>query len=1280
MDFSKLEMEDETLRQKGIKTKGLTIVMIFVLIAVLFVGVPMNTIAETWTETTTEDFNEGETAFVDIENGTLQLARGLNRLWYGLGEGSSDYFGRSVSNAGDVNGDGFDDIIIGAPGTAVSSIGEAYVYHGSAKGPSSTPEWSDTGEASGDHFGRSVAGAGDVNGDGYDDIIVGAPDNDDGGSSAGKAYVYFGSANGLSITPDWSDIGKDVEENFSFSVSGAGDVNNDGYDDIIIGAYDNDSIPSNVGAAYVYYGSSSGPSTSPSWSELGEAAGDEFGYSVASAGDVDADGYDDIIIGAYLNDDAGSDAGEAYVYFGNSFGLSSFPGWSDQGESIGDHFGQSVSVAGDVNGDRYDDIIIGAPTNDEGGNLAGEAYVYFGSSTVPSATPDWSDQGEDTVNYFGTSTDGAGDVNGDGYDDIIIGAYRNDEGGIWAGKAYVYFSSSTGPSATSDWSELGEAQINYFGFSVSGASDVNGDGYDDIIIGAYENDDGGNSAGKAYLYGVPTDSIIQNWYDEGEDNDNRYGYSTASAGDVNGDGYEDVIVGAYRNDDGVNSWAGEAYVYHGSSTSLLGSPDWSDRGEAAGDRFGMSVASAGDVNGDGYDDVIIGAYGNDDNGSMAGEAYVYFGSASGLSAIPDWSHRGVDPGDNYGRNVAGVGDVNGDGYDDIIVGAHGNTSLGTETGSAYVYYGSSSGPSAIPDWADTGEAANNRFGYPVEGAGDVNDDGYDDIIIGAYLNDDIGANAGEAYVYYGSSTGLSASPDWSDQGEAATDEFGRAVAGAGDVNGDEYDDIIVGAYYNNSGGPDAGKVYVYFGSAIGPSTTPDWYDQGEATDDYFGRSAAGTGDVNDDGYDDIIIGAYGNDDAGSAAGKAYVYYGSSIGPSTTPDWSNTGEAPNDYFGFSVAGAGDVNGDEYDDIIVGAYGNGDGGIGAGKAYVFTPAQYAERGRFISDTFSVEGNEYFKWTSIEWRLGTQPDDTNIEFQIANNNVGSTWNFVGPDGTANTFFTNHQGQEIAINQAGRFIKVKIYLSTSFASKTPTITDFSINYVYVEPPKVEITSPNGGEDWMKGDYYPITWSAAGELDSSAISLYYTINNGATWYTIEENIPNNGYYNWTVPNIDTPSALIKVTVTDNYDNTASDTSDASFAIDPPPMRPGPGTNQDIIDNVDDTEPMDNTESPINQELIDEISEDSQTGNTGARSSNDPNSSYLPWIILLSIFFVISIILNSLIIYKRNRNRKQMSESILSKTQIPNINKIRQKKLSNKISQNNSKLMKAKSNTNKTRR
>ena len=808
------------------------------------------------------------------------------------GEAAGDRFGYSVSGAGDVNNDGYDDLIVGAYRNEEGGYraGRAYVYSGQA----GNLLYTFTGEADSDWFGWSVSGAGDVNNDGHDDLIVGAYGNDSGDDSAGRAYVYSGKTGDTFYTFTGDSLG----DWFGFSVSGAGDVNNDGYDDVIVGARKNDAGGHCAGRAYVY----SGETGALLYTFTGEADNDVFGSSVSGGGDVNNDGYDDLIVGAHLNDAGGINAGRAYVYSGQTGGLL----YTFTGESVNDEFGYSVSGAGDVNSDGYADLIVGARYNNAGGDSAGRAYVYSGQT----GNLLYTFTGEAAGNRFGISVSGAGDVNDDGHDDLIVGAHKNDTGGSSAGRAYVY----SGQTGKLIYIFTGQTGGDWFGVSVSGAGDTDGDGNDDLIVGAYGNDTGGSDAGRAYVFASQELCAYGKLYIfEGDAADDKLGRWVSGAGDVDNDGYDDLIVGAPWNDAGGTD-AGRAYVYSGQNGNTL----YTFTGEAIDDLLGYSVSGAGDVDNDGYDDLIVGAYRNDAGGYDAGRAYVYSGQTGDLL----WTFTGESTGDYFGISVSGAGDVNGDGYADLIVGASWNDAGGNCAGRAYVY----SGQTGNLLYTFTGEAVMNHFGGRVSGAGDVNNDGYADLIVGAHNNDAGGTYAGRAYVYSGQTGNLL----YTFTGEAAYDELGISVSGAGDVNADEYDDLIVGACLNDAGGVDAGRAYVYSGE------TGDiiYTFIGESAGDYFAQSVSGAGDVNGDGYADLIVGARGNDAGGDNAGRAYVY----SGQTGAFLYTFTGETAGDYFAQSVSGASDVNGDGYADLIVGAPLNDAAGDSAGRAYVYSCEPY------------------------------------------------------------------------------------------------------------------------------------------------------------------------------------------------------------------------------------------------------------------------------------------------------------------------------------------------------
>ena len=416
------------------------------------------------------------------------------------------------------------------------------------------------------------------------------------------------------------------------------------------------------------------------------------------------------------------------------------------GQTADDRFGVSVAFAGDVNNDGYPDVIVGARLEDTAASNAGAAYIYYGGSSIDT-TADVFLTGEAADDYFGWyNISSAGDVNNDGFDDVIVGACRNDTAGSNAGRAYIYYGGSSMDSIA-DVILTGEAAGDYFGYSLASAGDVNDDGFDDVIVGAWSNDTAALGAGAAYIYygGSSMDSTADVVF-IGKAGYDCFGWDVASAGDVNNDSYPDVIVGARLDDTGVPS-AGAAYIYYG-GLGMDATADIILTGEAASDNFGESVAFAGDINDDGFDDVIVGAWSNDNAGSNAGRAYIYYGGSS-MDSTADVIFTGEAADDNFGGNVASVSDVNNDGNPDVIIGALGNDTGGSDFGAAYIYYGGL-GMDATADITLTGEASGDRFGESVAFAGDVNNDGNSDVIIGALGNDAGGIDAGRAYIFQGS--------------------------------------------------------------------------------------------------------------------------------------------------------------------------------------------------------------------------------------------------------------------------------------------------------------------------------------------------------------------------------------------------------------------------------------------------------------------------------------------------------------------------------------------------
>ena len=406
-----------------------------------------------------------------------------------------------------------------------------------------SPDWIATGEGKANNFGYSVDRAGDVNGDGYADVVIGA---DRYKQFTGRTYVYLGHASGLSATPIFTATGEDVNNHFGYSAGTAGDVNGDGYDDIIVGAYHYKEF---TGRVYVYAGNANGLSTSPVLTITGEGPNIYFGRSVGTAGDVNGDGYDDVIVAAQAYDDW---TGRVYIYAGSPSGLGAAPIFTAVGEGPSNSFGRSVGTAGDVNGDGYSDVVVGAPGY---GDFQGRIYVYAGSADGLGTVPAFTATGQGANGHFGYSAGTAGDVNRDGYDDLIVGA---DCQGKNTGWIYVFAGSSNGLSVTPIFAATGEGEHNHFGYSVGAAGDVNGDGYDDVIVGAFHYND---STGRVYIYpgngdGLSSTPILSA---TGEGPASSFGRSVSVAGDVNGKGHADVVIGAC----GYDEYMGRAYLYFG---------------------------------------------------------------------------------------------------------------------------------------------------------------------------------------------------------------------------------------------------------------------------------------------------------------------------------------------------------------------------------------------------------------------------------------------------------------------------------------------------------------------------------------------------------------------------------------------------------------------------------------------------------------------------------------------------------------------------------------------
>jgi hypothetical protein len=943
----------------------------------------------------------------------------------GLPAGSlaiSDMFGTSVANAGDLDEDGVEDLVVGMRGAIwiilLNLNGTAHstfeISDGLRGFPSGVLDLSD-------QFGWSVAGIGDLDFDGNLDIAVGAP-FDPIVTAKGAVWILFLNSSdwvksAVKIDEDSLYIAIEADAYFGYALSDAGDVDGDGIRDLMVGAPGARSVMlvfmlrDGTAKDVVKIGADT-----PQLIAAGIETGDYFGQAVAATGDLDGDGVGDFAVGAPVDDDGAVDSGSVFLLLMTasngvravlkiSATAGHFPGAILEDE----RFGTALSVT-DLDGDGVRDLAIGVPhfSSGRGGFwtafLGGElARVRRSTSMVVGERKVSDDSGNfagilyDEA-YFGGASCPLGDLNGDGTPDVLVSSYNQGLGGVlWtlfmkgdgAVKSFVKINEAGGGSVPL---VSGEA----FGLSLATLGDVDGDGVTDVAAGSPYEDVFHFKAGAAWILFMKADGSVKSaqkisheeggfapasWCD-------TFGFSLAGTGDVDGDGVPDLAVGAPSSASCPNGTVWILNLAANGTVKSFASVDAETPGMSGVgpyDAFGASMASLGDLDGDGFGELAIGAtdYLLGDPGGRTGAVHVVFLGANSTVS----SHVRISQGEsgfpttsvkitNFGFSLGCAGSLDSDHVPDLLIGETKSADRGPYTGAVWVlllrtdgtvrestkigYYGEG----FLGD-IHSGDA----FGFSVASAGDVNGDGAVDIAVGAGLDDGDGANRGAVWFLTLRPAALAgkAVSEFGEISEGAGgfsgdldsgDQFGGACVSVGDLDDDGVQDVAVGAPGDDDGGANAGAVWILFMNANGTardqqkiSATAGGFSGSLAAGDLFGWSLEALGDLDGDGAPDLAVGAVGDLEGGLSTGAVWILFLNRNG--TVASHQKIGATSGNFsgvitstrFGFALACPGDADGDGVADLVVGAPFDSDGGTFRGAIWVL----------FLASNGTVSGHQ-------------------------------------------------------------------------------------------------------------------------------------------------------------------------------------------------------------------------------------------------------------------------------------------------------------------------------------
>jgi len=901
---------------------------------------------------------------------------------------AGDRFSWSLAAVGDLDGDGTADLAVGAVGDDGRAAGTGAVHmlflnsDGTVKrtSPIDGSHPYELSLARDDNFGSSLAAVGDLDGDGTVDLAVGAEGDDAGGTNAGAVHLMYYSDGTVrqTVKIDGSTANGPqlaANDNFGSSLAALGDLERDGTADLAVGAPGDGG---NKGAVHLLLLTSTGTvrqtvkidDSTANGPQL--AANDAFGSSLAAVGDLDRDGNMDLAVGSAFDDAGADDAGAVHLLLLTSTGTvkqtSEINASTPNGPQLasGDAFGSSLAAVGDLDRDGTADLAVGAPFDDAGAPNAGVVHIVRLGATAPSWDGTMSSFAELgglkllDGDAFGSSLASV-DLDGDGIQDLAVGAINESVGTETTGAVHLLFMNADGSverTAQIDGSTPNGPQLtagDNFGSSLA-AVDLDGDGTADLAVGATDDDAGGTNKGAVHLLFMNSDGSVKRTVEINDSTANgpqlteydNFGGSVAAVGDIDGDGTPDLAAGAIFDTSDILSEGAVHLLFMNSDGTVKSTAEINSTNGPQlelSDHFGSSLAAVGDLNRDGTPDLAAGAFFTYDEirNENIGAVHIMLLSSTGTvkqsTKIDASTPNGpsLANGDLFGSSLAAVGDLDGDGAVDLATGAPGNargavhimllTSTGTVKQSTKIDASTPNGPSLTNGY---------RFGSSLAAVGDLDGDGTADLAAGASGVNTQGVSvAGAVHLLLLTSTGtvkqsteIEASNIGSQPPVARGDRFGSSLAAVGDINRDGIGDMAVGAPGDDEGATNAGAVHLLLLTSTGTAKQDVKIDASTANGpqlvahDEFGSSLAAVGDLDGDGTADLAAGAPGHPTKPGAAHLLFMNSDGTVKRTATID-SSTANGPQltagDNFGSSLAAVGDLDRDGTADLAVGSTG-------------------------------------------------------------------------------------------------------------------------------------------------------------------------------------------------------------------------------------------------------------------------------------------------------------------------------------------------------------------------